>query len=442
MTFKFKTIVVPTLTAVAISLIGCSGKGNAAPAVTSLKTGLLNICLGNNYTFTYNQEKTSSVVLVDHDMIFLPNSIGTISSKKTVDTIFYKDGSGLVYSIGHNGKAFVGSEYYTTSSNLWNDTLVYSMYMDGYSYLNSLKDDITTLKITDKEYKMAFLETFGYSRDDLLNLDSLTASYIPYNDGYGVEFQMVYKKALFTYTAHSFGTSTNSVLEFFISTGKGPLNLTGNLKTIKDYMKGNNYTRAMYQFGEEQSGYVGYEVFNPQYYYTFYGSTLTSCSGVIAYNSSYPKHEQGTYYFVLNINQGQAEYSESSYKAYEKPDVVEMYHYPSYLNLLSHMEYLRDWDDEYISEAEWKPGKNSYLLTDSQLLADFADNFSITSSYEGCTPYCLGVDYIKGDTSSEDVLYFLFKFVYESNFYILPLPFFNFGTSNNSVLEYVLSLSK
>lgn len=437
-----KKLILVSLTVAAMPLVGCS----KLPHVDSLKNGLIYLNQGNNYTITCEQGR-----LIEHSYVYQGNSIGLVCpSNKSADKIYYQDGYG-VYSIGYNGNSYVGSSYYDDiSKSVWSGKFYSTMKNVATDYINNLDGSISSLIIKDKDYRVGFLKTVGYSSLEYVDMDDLT---VTYKDG-KLTYTMMFRRTEFVYTAKNFGSTENKVLSSFLSNGGKSFTPNEVQIDITSKMKGNNYDQQIFQFGDtpETTGYVGKNYFNQNYFYTNYFGSLIA-NGHIALDGRESKSGQysdiyGCYQFVLDYSVGEGENPLSifPYAMYDKPNIPEFYNYPSYLSIWDHMEYCTKWDSRIISGSEYSPSGTAYMILDPTLVYEIEDNFAIRSTFDGAVPYAVGIDYIKNlDIQTHTFIYYivlLLKFYIDNNFYVMPVPFSNFGEVKDAFLEAAIEEMK
>lgn len=158
-------------------------------------------------------------------------------------------------------------------------------------------------------------------------------------------------------------------------------------------------------------------------------------------NEYHDQNLYGCYYFQLAGDPDDIENSNIGFlgtAVYEKPNIVEYYHYPTYLKILDNMQFVKE--GAYSSKGYTYQG-NSYYFDNQSYVMDFVTNFSIDQSFETSTyvPEAIGIDIKLGSVDSESVVTFIYYFRYGRT-YAMPIPLRNFGTSNYLVLETVADM--
>ena len=414
-----------------LSLIGCNDNTNQN-TVSDLKSGIQYIEKEKNYTFSYVSNTNR------HDLIYTKTSIGLVAEGTPRATDVYIQDTKGVYRLRHDGSKFISSELSSKSDSLWSGEFYSTLFGVSTSFTSSIKSGDTSVKVSDKSYKIAYCKAIGYSEDQLANVNSLTISYRKENNEQYLRFTLDYLGNDVVYDAHEFGTSKNTIVDDFIASGGTYLTVNGILSDARRLMKGNNYIQEIYYFGadEDSSGYAAQAYFHPHYYMSIYNGSSFG-SGAIALNSK--KNDlYGCYSCAVQFSDQGATPSLYSPAVYSEPNIPEYYHYPSYLMLWDNFEYLTSWTDQDML-GYTKTGEG-YYFNNSSLLADFSNNFSMSSNFSGQIPMGVAIDIVKGATDKDTVIYFYYKFAYQGAHYVMPIPFHHFGNANIGALDYVYSM--
>lgn len=398
----------------------CSGEAN----ISNLKDAVNYVTKKKNFTLSYVSSSNN------HEFIFTDKSIGVISEEYPyIDDIHIQDKNG-VYRLRYNNDKFIAGELSPLGDSLWDDGFRNTLYKASNSFVSDIGDK-TSYTVKDKDFKLKYSLTIGYTVEQYANIDSLTLSYYVKDEKPYLRFSLIYLGNEIIYDAHHFGNSENKVVDDFLSKGGKPLEIDDELASTRDLIKGNNFIQPSYYFGEEESGYIGESYFNPHYYmFAYYSGGFGY--GAISLNSS-EYNLRGCYYFTLDTSTPGATPSLLNRPLYEEPDVVEYYHYPSYLALWNNLEYLTKWTNQDMG-GYTKTGKG-YYLTNTSLLNDFAYNFSISDNFEGQRPLALAIDYTT--LEGERIIYFYYKFSLQGYIYVLPIPLYGFGKANIPILDQV-----
>lgn len=415
-----------------------SDKEETILVVDSLKNGFLALNSTKNYTVTITGQR-----IAENKRVYTPNSIGIIyKDNPSYDKIFYQDGDEGVYSIGFNGKKYVGSAYYNDiSKDVWSGKFFQTMFGVETDYVKSISDSATTFNVKSKAYRTAFIKTLGYSAMDYVDLDSLVASF----ENGKFSMSMRFKNTDINLEFSNFGTSKDEVLDTFIENGGAPYHLVSNHYNIKSKMMLNNYEQYIFQFGEtvETTGYIGKNYFHPNYFYTNYTGSLLA-SGHVALDgresvSGEYSEIYGCYQFLLNYNDDAEQVlTLYPYVMYNEPDIPTFYNYPSKLSLWDHMEYLCEWDENVFDpQYDYELQGKGYTIYDPNLVYEIQNNFGIPSSFDGAVPMAVGIDYFSsvGIDGADYYIVFLCKFSYGGYTYTMPFPFSNFGNVKDAFLD-------
>lgn len=416
-------------------LTGCQANKNIE--INSLKNGLLFLNTSKNYTLEIESSAYGTC-----SYIFTKNSIGFSASRKSSAMFAYiKDKKGI-YTLNYDN-GYVPGEYLLDEANkkitnLWSGDIHQTLYGVETSYINNLSNDITTLDVTNKNYKMAFIKTVGYQIADYVNVDSLVINYT--DDVLTFSLKMSTKKVSEVYRLVNPNTSKNEEVETFLKNGGKALTLSSSLNKVRELVKCNNFLRYIYDIGTHD--YIGIEIFNERYFY----SEITSYnygSGAMAMNQKANELHNfdlyGCYNFSINTSIVNANVSNVGFYStpmYQKPDIVEFYHYPTYLNILSSMQYVKKGEVDgspYTYEGE------SYYFDQISMVYDFVSNFSIDRSFDPneYVPYAVGIDFINEDADKDCFVTFVYYFTYGSLLYAMPIPLTNFNNSNVALLDAI-----
>lgn len=423
------------------ALCACSEK---LPEVTSLKTALTYIRLGKNYTFTYE-----GLRLVPHQLIFTENSIGTVcDDNDDLNLVYVKDKNG-VYSLSSDGENTLGSEYYDFSSDLWSNNFCYTLYGLGEEFISELENETESVTIKDKEYRLAYLQMCGYPAKNYSDLSSLKVKYELMDEKPSLLFTMIYRKTEFSYRVTDFGTSTNYFADDWFASDGHAFVPNETLTKFRNLFKANNYSMMTYAYDEEDglAGYIGYQLFNPHYYYEQWitsnvgdGYINLDSRAVTEGDNPHPDLK-GVYWFTLSGTLPTL----NPQCVYEKPNVVEMMHYPSYLRLFSSMEMLKEgWNTALFPNVDVNDEAITYWTDNPTIVQDFNTNFSMDNNIQGNTPVALGIEMLLDDNTdleeNNTQITFFYRFGYGANAYTFPFPFYSFGNSNIPALDAVYEM--
>ncbi|MBO5577558.1 MAG: hypothetical protein J5955_00370 [Bacilli bacterium] len=406
------------------SLAGC--KENHI-IVSDLKTGIQYLASERNYTFTYVGNSNN------HDIIYTNNSIGIVPNNVPSATDIYIQHSQGVYRLRYNLDDYVSSEILSKGKSLWGDKYYPTMLGADVGFTSSIKSEDTSVKVSSKDFKMAFIKCIGYTSDQIVNVNSLNIAYRKSGDKQYLRFTLDYSGSQIIYDAHDFGTSKNSIVDEYVGNGGSYLTINDNFSTMRRLFKANNFVQDIYYFGEEESGYAASAYFNPNYYMSIYNGSNVG-SGAIALKDKASGY-YGTYYFQIEFTDQGARPSLLSKPVYDKPNVPEYYHYPSELLLFNTFEFVYKWTNQDM--GGYTPQGQGYYFNNQELLENFSNNFSMSENFSGQRPLGVAIDFVKGKTDDKTVIMFYYKFVYSGQIYVMPIPFYNFGKANIAALDSI-----
>ena len=163
--------------------MGCTPKNNLSNShlrqeikVTSLKEGLQYLNTKKNYTFQCDNGTYSTSILFDE------NSIGyKFDGHDEMQVHYIQDEKGI-YSLTYENK-YLASEYLKDEedvnyTSLWDNSICVTLYDLETDYINNIDETLQEINITNKKYKMSFIQTLGYSDTDYLNVEYLKCSYV------------------------------------------------------------------------------------------------------------------------------------------------------------------------------------------------------------------------------------------------------------------------
>ncbi|MGM9873483.1 MAG: hypothetical protein ACI31G_00995 [Bacilli bacterium] len=416
-------------------LSGC--QANTKTEINSLKDGLLFLNTSKNYTLEIESSTYGTC-----SYIYTKNSIGFTASRKSSAMFAYIKDSKGIYPLNYDN-GYVAGEYLLDEAskkitNLWGGEVFKTLLGVETSYIKGLSNDITTLTVTNKNYKMAFIQSIGYDINSYVNVDSLVINYV--DDVLTFSLKMSNNKSAETYTLTNINTSKNEEVDNFLKNGGKALTLSSSLLRVRNLIKSNNFLRYIYDMGSHE--YTGIEIFNPHYFY----SEITSSnygSGAMAMNQKANEYHSvdlyGCYNFVVNTSIVKADASNIGFYSmvmYEKPDIVEFYHYPTYLQILSSMQYLKTGE---VDGSPYQYEGESYYFDQTSLVYDFVSNFSIDQSFDvnEYIPYAIGIDFINNDADKDCYVTFIYYFTYGNTLYAMPIPLTNFNNSNVALLDAI-----
>jgi len=408
----------------------CTQKSEEKVVINTTKDALKYMNTRKNYTITYSGSR-----LYKHSYIYTDKVIARTSPDNELLNHYYYSDNGGTFEIEYSKylEKYVSTEYRSTE-NVWNSNLTFSFLGAGTSFIDGLKDSDTEVRVKNNEIKRTFIQLLGYSAADFMSIDSLTAKY---KEGVLTYTCLIGSKD-YVYEVSNFGTSKVSELDNLNESllhAYTPITLLSNAREL---MHANNYIQGIYYLdGDGNDGYVGNYLFNPHYF----GQTYTSSADMNGYISlNCPAEEgdnahpalKGCYYYYISNYATSPSPTLNSNAISTNPNIVDVMNYPSHLLLWNNFQRFVKWKDYGDVEILGK----AYYTEDEELLADFSTNFNMDSSFEGQTPYALGVDYNIAN-SNDDTITFYYYFKYGSRTQCYPIPFYKFGQANVKVLDQI-----
>ena len=187
--------------------------------ITSLYDGFVTLYQKMNYSLDIIHNSGSFREEIP-TMIFTKSFIGYDNEYEDLD-VYYNDGNGI-FRVSYSDD-FLSGEYVLDNAgakytNLWDNSLVSTMYGQSGSYIKSkVAKDATEISIEDKDYKLRFMQTILGNVNYFASIDSLTAKY-----EYGkVSFNLSINSGADTYkvTLKNVGNTTSSHLKTFVKNG-------------------------------------------------------------------------------------------------------------------------------------------------------------------------------------------------------------------------------
>lgn len=387
------------------------------------------------------------------DMLFTANYIGYDKQFEDLD-ILYNDSNGIYhvcykddYFAGEYIKDKLGNKY----TNLWDNSLVPTMFNEGGKYIKAnVTKDINEITITDKAYKLKFLETITGSVTSYVDVDSLTAKYE--NNRVIFNLSIGQGKDSYKITLKNAGTTESAHLNTFIKNGGQAFVPNKDLSEMQRLFNLDNFVQRIYMINGDEHYWSGFAFFTPHYYFPT-GSNTSIGTAYIEFN--YKEVEELENDFDLRgiymVSVGESETGEMeaglvSSRAYNADtlEIEECYHYPSrYLDLLRNLEYVKSGEIRNANYEETKVffpnGSNKYFVTDENLVKNFVSNFSLESGFQGVTFKTVGIEIALAEADKDSIICFHAIGDYGAQPVDVLIPFTGFGDAQRSVLDILYS---
>lgn len=396
------------------------------PNVTSLKSGLSYLLLGKNYTLKASNGES---------YIYTDNYLGLMSEDYSRTDVYIESDEG-VYRVNYTDSHIIASELLSNEKDLWAKNYYKTMFGVGKKYISSIDEKTASVDVTNKDYKIAFIQTVGFKNTDYVNVDSLSIYYQNINFVSKIVFNLKYSGVNLLYEYFDFGKSSYRVVDEYLANGGTYFTPNSDLENVRTLIKGNNFQNEVYAFTESGNGYIARELYHPHYYGLQYYSS-TAITGAISLNSEevttgsnpHPKL-YGCYYYQMSSIISSP--SLISTPLYSEPDIPKYYHYPSYLRLLNEFQFFSEYTQD--SFYGFDLTGHSYYLNNYVLVNDFMSNMSIDSNFPDSRADSLLIEYIGGELP---IINIYFRFYNSGSYYVLPFSFSNFGSVRIVVLDRV-----
>ena len=422
-------------TSTLLSLASC-GEAKMG-AINSLKDGFLALNTQRNYTFNYSLNN------IDYKILFTDKSIGFTSDIDKTSIYHYIQDKKGIYPLNYCDEEFAPGEYLKDNENnnyqsLWDNSFYKTMYHVETDFVKSIGEDISELVITNKQYKINLIQSLGFADSQYININSITAKY--QNNSFFFEIAMQKMSKPLVFTMQNLNKTKDEAVEQFLGSGGKHLTPDSELTNMRDLLRGNNFRRLIHDVNKNE--FVGTEVFTEDYFY----SELDTSSGgsgamecVQAANETHPDFDLlGCYNFNANGTLHKQNMQSVTFfptAMYETPNIVEMYHYPTYLKLLDNLQYVKEGAfEEYEYQCEGK----SYVVKNDALILDFVKNNSFDQAYDPSTyaPAGLQIDIFTSYRGEEyNKITFIYYFRYGGRLYPVVVPFYAFGKANVPLLD-------
>ena len=216
-----------------------------------------------------------------------------------------------------------------------------------------------------------------------------------------------------------------------------------DLQEMRHLIKLDNFIHQIYSISDGEGSYIGYEFFTPHYFMTS-GNSDTNAGYVYMEVEHEPDETidanmSGIYMFNIVKDGDEYVWQYSPNAINTTPDITKCMHYPSFLKLLSNLQYVKEGElrgSEYVFEGNQNVAK--YYFTDESLVKDFGDNFSLTSQFTDCTPLAVSMELDLSHDLDKDknvVFHYLMKYAGDGETYDVILPLMWFGSANKAHVD-------
>ena len=466
---KSKLLTLLVSFAATCALAGCDnsgGQGGTTPVentdteikINSLYEGMVALYQTKNYTLevvhTYGTFREEIP-----DMIFTDNCIGYDSKNYEDFSVYYNDGNGI-YRVAF-ADDFVSGEYLTDKTGarytkLWdkdNKSFLATMYGASGEYIKgNVTKDTKEIEITDKLYKVRFMQTIIGNTNSYASVDSLTAKY----ENEKVIFNLVIGGGAHSYrvTLKNVGNTKSSHLKMFLDNNGAPFVPNHDLSEMRRLINKDNFVQRTYFINEGAGSFIGYQFFTEHYFYQT-GNDYTVGNAYMEFDYkedptidndfdmegiylvSVSKDEQGKY--VANLASANAYNSDTK-------EIEVCCNYPSLkLDLLKNLEYVKAGEvrnAHYEESAAYIGGdtKKYYVIEDS-IVKNFTKNFSLDTSFEDVIFSTIAIEIKLAEEDKDSMVCFHAIGYYPGDgiTYDILIPLYGFGDANRQALDILYS---
>jgi len=299
-------------------------------------------------------------------------------------------------------------------TDLWSSNLFVSFQdLD----LNNFTSEDSEAKVSNKQDKLFLLDMMEINRGVLTSIDQFNLSIDTSN-----HLVITVTANNYTYTStvdYGEGISNSEVEAYLLNNSY--YQTTEEEKYLQDSFAGDNYTRVLYD--STGKTVAGWEHFTPNYYYGEYTEETEEENNVVSSGYVCLKNftsngvtYNGMYYFFLT-DQGVGLSLVTDDTSYTMNSFM---NYPSNLLALSNLQYF-----EYLDSA------GEYVTFNTQIAADFIENFQISKMFQGQTLVPTALAYKAYNEFSDDYsVIFTVNFTLDGKASYMEFEFSNFGTAN------------
>lgn len=444
------------------TLAGCD-KETVTPEVPEVKTnetkieslldGFKALYQTQNYTFdvvhsygTYREEIPN--------MLFTKDYIGYDSKMLEDLNVLYNDGKGIFrvsfaddYLCGEYLADLSGHNY----TNLWDNSVVTTMYSMGGAYIKkNVTADTKEFEITDKDYKVRFMQTIVGSTNQFANIDSLIAKYE--NDKCIFYLSLDNGTNNYKVTLKDVGNTESAHLKTFIKNDGKPFAPNADLTEMRRLLYKDNFVQRTYMVNGDTKYWSGYQFFTEHYYFMT-GNDSTVGNAYMEFNYKESEELENDFdmwgIYMVNVSKdqdGKIVAGLVNKMAYNSStlDIEECCKYPSRkLNLLTSLEYIKEGevrDADYETTADFFTGESKkYFIVDEKLVNNFANNFSLDTDFQDViwNTVAIEIEIAENDKDSIVCFHCIGYYPTDGMTYDIICPLYGFGDANRTALDYL-----
>ena len=387
------------------------------------------------------------------DMIFTKDYIGFDGKAFEDFKVYYNDGEGI-YPVSFTND-FLSGEYVkdkkgTKYTNLWDNSFVKTMYGVCPEYVKSNeKISETSLQITDKDYKLAFLRMIVGNTNNFADVDDLVAKYE--NEKVTFTLSLSGGTNVYKVTLKNIGTTKSDHLKMFVNNGGKPFVANHDLSEMRRLLNLDNYVQRIYMINEGEGYWSGYSFFTEHYFFnTSGGSTSTGYAYMEFDYKDDPTIDNdfdlwGIYLVNVSINSnGQYVANLANTMPYNSStvEIEECVRYPSIrLDLLNSLEYVKEGEvrdaDYDLTTGFFPDGSSKYYFIEENLVANFVNNFSLNTAFEGVEFNTIAIEMSLKENDKDSVICYHAIGYYPGDgmTYDILIPLSGFGDANRPFLD-------
>lgn len=419
--------------------------------INSLYEGMVALYQTKNYTLEIIHT-SGSYRYETPDMIFTKNYIGYDGTVYENLDVYYNDTKGI-YRVSFSDD-FQAGQYLTNKSgsnytNLWDNSVVYTMYGTSGAYIKeNVKEDTKEITITDKNYKIRFMQTIVGTLSDYANINDLTAKY----ENNKVIFNLgLYNNTVnYIVTLKNVGNTKSSHLNMFIDNNGKPYEPCKEFSEMKRLIGKDNFVQRTSAVKDGEVYYAGWQFFTEHYF--FIANSSDSSTGYAYMEFDYQDDPEldndfdmwGIYLvYVDREEDGNIVASLSSNRAYNSAtvEIEECCFYPSTrLEILQNLEYIKEGEVRDCNYQMTAEEAKRYYFIDQKLVNNFIHNFSLDSGgFEDVIYGTIALEIKLAEEDKDCVICFHAIGYYPGDglTYDILIPLTGFGDANRVALDYI-----
>ena len=424
--------------------------------INSLYEGFVALYQTKNYTLevihtygTYREEIP--------DMIFTKDYVGFDGKSFEELSVYFNDGTG-VFRVSYTDD-FQSGEYlkdklgvpYTTLWDPKNASCVPTMYGACPEYIKEeITPEISEIDVTNKQYKIRFMQTIIGNTNDFAAVDSLTAKY----ENGKVIFNLVINGGAHSYkvTLKNVGNTKSSHIELFLKNNGKVFVPNEDLSAMRRLLNLDNFVQRIMLINEGTNTWAGFYFFTEHYMFQT-GNDYSVGNAYMEFNYKDDPTLDNDFdmwgIYLVNVTRDSEDHLTAglaSGRAYNSDtlEVEECCRYPSRkLKLLNNLEYVKTGEvrDAHYDESEelFKGTPKKYYFVEETLVKNFCNNFGLDTSFEDVifNTIAIEIDIQPEDKDSMVVFHAIGYYPGDGITYDYIIPLYGFGDANRTVLDTI-----